>query len=249
MRPQPPSSDLSEDAIAPRLRGRFGRPYRYVTTCPSTQRLLAADDPEGAVAVADEQTEGRGRLGRRWEAPPGTSLLVSLLLRPDVPTDELPTLSPVAGQAVADAIAALSGVGTRVKLPNDVLVGGRKVAGVLVEGRPQERWAIAGIGVNAALDLGALPTELRATAGTLGLAPRELDAALQRLLTALTARIGEEAGDTLAALRERDALLGAPLRWNGGTGTGAGVTDDGALRVRLAGGEERLLHAGEVHLA
>jgi BirA family transcriptional regulator, biotin operon repressor / biotin---[acetyl-CoA-carboxylase] ligase len=222
---------------------RLGRPHVHLREVGSVidvaRDLAAAGAPHGALVTASEQTAGRGRQGRSWAAPHGQALLLALVVRePD------PLLPLRAGLAVAD----LAGPAARVKWPNDVLVDGRKVAGVLVEGRPQEGWAIAGIGVNAALDLAALPAELRATAGTLGFAPRELDAVLQRLLTALTVRIAEDAPDTLAALRERDALLGAPLRWNGGTGTGAGVTDDGALRVRLAGGEERLLHAGEVHL-
>jgi len=163
VRSQPHFSDLSREAIVPQLRGRFGRPYRYVATCPSTQRLLAAEDPEGAVAVADEQTEGRGRLGRRWEAPAGTSLLLSLLLRPNVPTEELPTLSPVARDAIADAIAAVSGAETRVKLPNDVLIAGRKAAGVLAEA--QNGRVVLGIGVNVNQQADELPpkTQLPAT--------------------------------------------------------------------------------------
>jgi BirA family transcriptional regulator, biotin operon repressor / biotin---[acetyl-CoA-carboxylase] ligase len=132
-----------------------------------------------------------------------------------------------------------------VKWPNDVLVDGRKVAGVLVEGRPQEGWAIAGIGVNAALDLSSLPSDLRGHAATLGRSPRELEAVLDELLEALSARLAAPRADVLAALRERDALLGAPITWHGGTGTGAGITDDGGLR--LTSGE--VLRAGEVHLA
>ena len=186
MRPQPLSSDLSGDAIAPRLRGRFGRPYQYVATCPSTQRLLAADDPEGAVAVADEQTEGRGRLGRLWEAPPGTGLLVSLLLRPDVPTDELPTLSPVAGEVVADAITAVSGVETRVKLPNDVLVDGRKVAGVLAEAHDGR--VVLGIGINVNQQADELPPKTQLPATSLRLeVGRPVDRAA--LLVELLARL------------------------------------------------------------
>src|SRR5947209_20341656 len=115
------------------LRGRLGRPYRFVARTASTQRLLGDDDPEGAVAVADEQTEGRGRLGRKWLAPAGASLLVSVLLRPDVEPARLPELSLVAGRACAEAITDVAGLETEVKFPNDVLVQGRKVAGILAE--------------------------------------------------------------------------------------------------------------------
>src|SRR3954463_7176521 len=120
--------------VAPALNGRFGRPYTYVTSCPSTQRLLDGA-PEGAVVATDEQTEGRGRLGRSWHAPAGTSLLFSIALTPRVATERLPGLSPVAGAAVAEAITSESGLPAVVKHPNDVLIGGRKVAGVLAEAR------------------------------------------------------------------------------------------------------------------
>ena len=151
-------------------------------------------------------------------------------------------------QRVGLAVADLAGPRAQVKWPNDVLLDGRKVAGVLVEGRPQEGWAVLGIGVNAALDLAQLPEELHATAGTLGLSPRELPRALADLLAALGARLEQSPEAVLAALRERDALAGQPVRWEGGSGTGAGIGDDGALRVRDAAGTEHVLAAGEVHL-
>jgi BirA family biotin operon repressor/biotin-[acetyl-CoA-carboxylase] ligase len=122
-----PGSLRAEDVV-PRLRGRFGRDYRYVERTSSTQRLLGADDPEGAVAVADEQTEGRGRLGRTWLAPAGTSLLCSLLLRPEVEPARLPELSVVAGRACAEAIAETTGLAPDLKFPNDILLeAGREV--------------------------------------------------------------------------------------------------------------------------
>jgi len=146
---------LAPEFVEPLLRGRFGQPYRYAEVCPSTQRLLSENDPEGTVAVAEEQSEGRGRLGRSWHAPPRTSILFSVLLLPRVAPPRLPELSVVAGQAVADALAAAAGVVPAVKLPNDVLVGGRKIAGVLAEasnGRVR-----LGIGVNANQTGGQLP--------------------------------------------------------------------------------------------
>jgi BirA family transcriptional regulator, biotin operon repressor / biotin---[acetyl-CoA-carboxylase] ligase len=121
--------------------------YRYVTVTASTQRLLADERDEGTVAVAEEQTEGRGRLGRPWEAPPGTSVLVSVLLLPDVAAPRLPELSLVAGGAVAEAIREVTGIEPSIKFPNDVLIGGRKVAGILAES--SEGRVVLGIGVNA----------------------------------------------------------------------------------------------------
>src|SRR5437773_4789907 len=108
--------------------------------------MLSEDDPEGTVAVAEEQSEGRGRLGRSWHAPAGTSVLVSVLLRPAIAPARLPELSLVAGGAVAEAIAELTGLEPAIKFPNDVLVSGKKVAGILAEST--EGRVVLGIGVN-----------------------------------------------------------------------------------------------------
>jgi len=178
------------------LRGRLGRPYRFVERAASTQRLLRADDPEGAVAVADEQTEGRGRLGRAWVAPPGTSLLVSILLRPDVEPARLPELSLVAGRACAEAIAETAGLETKVKFPNDVLVRGRKVAGILAEA--SEGRVVLGVGVNVSQSAGELPAEPRTPATSLLLeAGREIDQA--ELLVALLDRLERRYDEWLGA--------------------------------------------------
>ena len=140
------ADSLAPDRVRPLLRGRFGRVYHYAELCASTQRLLSADNDEGAVAVTEEQSEGRGRLGRSWEAPARTSVLVSVVLRPPVAGARLPELSLVAGGAVAEAIAEVTGIEPTIKFPNDVLVGGRKVAGVLAES--SEGRVVLGIGVN-----------------------------------------------------------------------------------------------------
>lgn len=150
--------------MRPLLRGRFGRDYRYVEHTASTQRLLD-DASEGAVAVADEQTEGRGRLGRSWEARPGTSLLLSLLLEPSVATARLPELTLVAGEACAEAIATVTGLEPTIKHPNDVLVDGRKVAGILAEAREQR--VVLGVGVNVNVVAEELPREVERHATSL----------------------------------------------------------------------------------
>lgn len=146
---------LAPNAVKPLLGGRFGQVYRYAESTPSTQRMLADDEAEGAVAVAEEQTEGRGRLGRNWEAPAGTSVLVSVLLLPTVAASRLPELSLVAGNAVAGAILEVTGIEPAIKFPNDVLIGGRKVAGILAES--SEGRVVLGIGVNANQTLEQLP--------------------------------------------------------------------------------------------
>src|SRR5436190_23915262 len=124
---------LASAAVLPQLAGRFGQPYIYAERCPSTQRLLPGTAPEGAVAVAEEQTQGRGRLGRRWLAPPRTSVLCSVLLRPPLPRARWPELSLVAGAACAEAIADVTGLAPVINEPSDVLLDGRKVAGILAE--------------------------------------------------------------------------------------------------------------------
>jgi BirA family biotin operon repressor/biotin-[acetyl-CoA-carboxylase] ligase len=165
------ADSLAPDAVRPLLRGRFGRRvYRYAELCPSTQRLLAGVEDEGAVAVAEEQSEGRGRLGRSWQAPARTSILFSLVLRPGVDPVRLPELSLVAGGAVAEAIAEVTGIEPAIKFPNDVLVGGRKVAGILAEA--SEGRVVVGVGVNAnqteeqlPADAQTPPTSLRLESG------------------------------------------------------------------------------------
>jgi len=153
------SDSLAPDAVKPLLRGRFGDVYRYAESADSTQRMLAEDEAEGAIAVAEEQTEGRGRLGRAWEAPAGTSVLVSVLLLPAVEASRLPELSLVAGGAVAQAIADVTGLEPAIKFPNDVLIGGRKVAGILAES--SEGRVVLGIGVNANQTLEQLPVDAK----------------------------------------------------------------------------------------
>jgi BirA family transcriptional regulator, biotin operon repressor / biotin---[acetyl-CoA-carboxylase] ligase len=163
---------LEPGAVQPLLRGRFGRDYRYVERTASTQRLLE-DAAEGAIAVAEEQTEGRGRLGRSWHARPGTSVLVSVLLEPAVASERLPELTLVAGEACAETITALTGLATTIKPPNDVLVAGRKVAGILAEARDGR--VVLGIGINVNVATEELPAETETPAGSLSLAAgREL---------------------------------------------------------------------------
>lgn len=156
LRPVPDS--LAPETVLPRLRGRFGREYAHVQSTPSTQLLLGPDAPEGALVVAEEQTAGRGRLGRRWFAPAGTSLLCSLQLRPSVAPERLPQLTGVAARACAEAIATLSGLEPEVKFPNDVLIGSRKVAGILAEAR--EGRVVLGVGINVNIAANDLPTEV-----------------------------------------------------------------------------------------
>ena len=154
----PVFDSLAPEAVLPQLRGRFGREYAYVGSTASTQLLLEPDAPEGAVAVAGEQTAGRGRLGRRWLAPPGTSLLCSLQLRPEISPERLPQLTGVAALACAEAITSVTGLEPELKFPNDLLIGSRKVAGILAEAR--EGRVVLGVGINVNVAEDDLPTEV-----------------------------------------------------------------------------------------
>lgn len=153
-----PRDSLLPEHVEPLLEGRFGRPYRYLERCESTQRELAPEAPEGAVVATDEQTAGRGRLGRSWFAAPGTSLLFSVNLRPAVETARLPELSIVAGVAAAEAIRRVTSLAPEIKLPNDLLLDGLKLAGILAEAR--EGRVVLGIGINVNVAPEDLPAEV-----------------------------------------------------------------------------------------
>jgi BirA family transcriptional regulator, biotin operon repressor / biotin---[acetyl-CoA-carboxylase] ligase len=224
------------------LSGLLGSPRVHLRLTDSTnaraRELARAGAPHGTLVTAAEQSAGRGRQGRTWSAPAGQALLCSVLVR------NPPELLPLAAGV---AVAELAGPQARVKWPNDVLLDGLKVAGILVEGRPQEGWAVVGIGINLAVRLDDLPSELRSRAGTLGLAPDQLEPALARLMELLSVWVAAPADEVLAAVRARDALLGASVRWAGGVGRGAGI--DGSGRLVVATGEGQVaLDAGEVHL-
>jgi BirA family biotin operon repressor/biotin-[acetyl-CoA-carboxylase] ligase len=222
----------------------LGRPRLHLRVIGSTNQrareLAAAGAPHGALVTASEQTAGRGRQGRTWTAPGGRALLCSLIVR------EPPRLlSLAAGVAVAE----VAGPEARLKWPNDVLVAGRKVAGILAEGRPAERWAVLGIGVNVALREQDFPPELRDRAGTLGRSPEQIEATLDELLAALERWLAAPADELLEAIRARDALLGQAVSWANGAGRGAGIDAEGRLLVATDAGTQVRLDAGEVHLA
>ena len=221
----------------------LGRPRLHLRVTTSTNdlaRALAQDGaPHGTLVTAGEQRSGRGRQGRTWSAPAGRALLLSLVLR------DPPPLLPL---AAALAVAEVAGPAALIKWPNDVLVDGRKVAGILAEGRPHEGWAVLGIGVNVALRVEELPAELHASAGTLGLTAADLEPTLERLLAAIERALALDGAALLAAYRARDALRGQDVTWAGGSGRASGIDDTGRLVVALADGARTALSAGEVHL-
>jgi BirA family transcriptional regulator, biotin operon repressor / biotin---[acetyl-CoA-carboxylase] ligase len=220
----------------------LGTPRLHLRVTDSTntraRELAVAGAPHGTLVTAAEQSAGRGRQGRTWTAPAGRALLCSVVVRRPPPL-----LSLLAGVATADAV----GPQARLKWPNDVHVNGRKVAGILVEGRPQEGWAIVGVGINVAVRPEEFPPELADSAGTLGLGPEAIEPLLARLLSALARWLAAPADEMLAAVRARDALLGQTITWAGGTARGAGIDAHGRLLVDTPDGRQAL-NAGEVHL-
>ena len=136
---------LTPALVLPALRGSFGREYHYASVAPTTQRMLPPGAAHGAVALAEHQTEGRGRLGRTW-IDDGRGLTFSVLLLPPPPVARWPELTLLGARAVAEEV----GQAAAIKDPNDVLVGGRKVAGVLAEAGER---VVLGVGIN----VGAAP--------------------------------------------------------------------------------------------
>jgi BirA family biotin operon repressor/biotin-[acetyl-CoA-carboxylase] ligase len=241
----------------------LGSPRLHLRSTDSTNQrareLATAGAPHGTLVTAGAQTAGRGRQGRTWSAPPGSSLLLSLVLSP--PSRLLPLAAAV---AVCDAIDGAPGAGERgpaaIKWPNDVVLhrapGLAKLAGILVEARPQQGWAVLGIGLNAAVEIEQLPSALHESAATLGLQEAALEPLLGALLAALTQRLAETPAETLAAWSARDALKGRRIAWctageahpAGGSGIARGIDGDGRLVVALDGGGQTTLGSGEVHL-
>jgi BirA family biotin operon repressor/biotin-[acetyl-CoA-carboxylase] ligase len=225
----------------------IGSPHVHHRLTDSTnaraRELAVAGAPHGTLVTADEQTAGRGRQGRAWTAAPGDALLLSLLVRGVGPDTALLPLA--AAVAVCEALAPVEAT---IKWPNDIWIERRKVAGILLEGRPQEGWAVVGIGLNVRTR--EFPEELRETATSLALEGAQLSVADARaaVVAQLDRWLLAPAPEVLAAWRARDALLGSRVSWASGGGEAAGIADGGALIVRTDGGERVELDAGEVHL-
>ena len=218
---------LRPERVEPRLRGRFGRPYVWRASCPSTQEL-ARGLPHGGVAVCEEQTAGRGRLGRAWVSPAGKGVLCSLALRPRTPVDRLAAFSLVAAEAVCEATLDRA----LVRWPNDVVVDGRKLAGVLVEVRDGEM--VVGVGLNANLTAEELPAGARVPPTSLLIETGEpVDRAdvLAGLVWTLERRFDAFEADGFTGLR-RDDLRGRRVRLaGGGSGVCAGTDAQGRLVI------------------
>jgi BirA family biotin operon repressor/biotin-[acetyl-CoA-carboxylase] ligase len=256
-------NSLSAAAILDGLRTRFvGRQVVYWPEIGSTnddaRRLAAEGAPEGTLVIADYQSRGRGRLDRSWVAPRGSSLLISIVFRPELAAHQVQRLTMSCGLAVADAIELQTGLSVGLKWPNDVVIGGAKAGGILTEiglEGAQVEFAAVGIGLNVNLDPPLLPTDLPMPATSLC---NELGSEVARLplLWALLQEI-EERYSALSAGQSphvewarRLVTLGKPVTVSGTgsvlDGMAEGVDADGALLVRLANGRLEKVLAGDV---
>ena len=228
----------------------------HLAVVDSTQRAAFALAGHGAadrtVVVAASQTAGRGRRGRVWRDTPGECLLASIVVRPRLATPDWPKLSLVTAVAVAEAVEAVAGVAPRLKWPNDVLVGGRKIAGILLESRVgAPPVVVVGVGIN--LGQRALPPELDETATSVWIASGR-DVTPDAMLEALLGRF-----DAWRARLENDGFEPVRTRWlaladtigrrvvvDGRDGVAVDLDADGALVVRGEDGARHVV-AGELH--
>ena len=225
---------------------KLGEPRIEVAFCESTQGLLDASMPEGSLAVADVQSAGRGRLGRTWEAAPGTAILASTLLKPPAGR-KAPELSLVAGVAVADALEELVGLAVQIKWPNDVMLRRQKVAGILAEA--QDGAVVLGIGINVNQTRDQLPPRAGSLLTTTG-STWDRSVVLDAVLSALGQRYEEWLGGGLDAIYEglspRDFLRGRRVKVEGTEGTAARIDRDGRLEIAVGHGEVVAVESGEV---
>lgn len=244
--------------------GTWWRSVSVVAETASTNADLADaardDAPEGTALVADHQSSGRGRLGRGWEFPPRSGLALSMLVRPDtVPAARWPWLPLLTGIAVYEALRATARVDCELKWPNDVLVGDRKLAGILVERTetPTGPAAVVGVGLNVSVSADELPVPTATSLALEGAATldrsvivRSLMRAFEPLYRAWAAAEGDPAQGMLESYVRRCATVGSRVRVelpDGSTltGTAEAVNADGQLVV-AADGQRRALSAGDV---
>jgi BirA family biotin operon repressor/biotin-[acetyl-CoA-carboxylase] ligase len=244
--------------------GFVGQNVVYLPETGSTndeaRRLAEAGAPEGTLVITDHQTAGRGRLNRRWEAPPGCCLLMSLLFRPELAAYQIPRLTMVCGLALAEAIESETRLAVGLKWPNDVLIEGAKVAGMLTEvGWSGSRldYVVVGMGLNANLDPERLPGDLLMPATSLSRAlgrPVGRLPLLHSFLRAVERRYLALKGGHSPHVEWAGRLvtLGKPVTVSGAgavlSGVAEGVTADGALLIKLPDGSLETVLAGDVTL-
>ena len=258
------TTDLSRESIEAALVSGLGRPFRFLEEVGSTntEALMWTKEgaPHGALVVTDHQTAGRGRWSRSWVSAPGALLQFSLVLRPKLQPDELGLLTTALGVACAEGIEDACGLHASIKWPNDVRIGGKKVAGILVESHlagGDFDAAVAGIGINVGWRADQIPPEMKDTATSVsaelaGPPPSraELLGATLRALEAYVDRFPEGREQLLTAAAQRSDVLGSEVtvRFSDGReiqGRAEALNDVGALVVRRPEGPT-VVTVGEV---
>jgi BirA family biotin operon repressor/biotin-[acetyl-CoA-carboxylase] ligase len=244
----------------------FGSHFRYYDEIESTNNeakaLAAAGAPEGTVVIAECQTAGKGRLGRRWTSPAGKGLLFSVILRPSLPLSQAHLLTLVAATAASHGIETQTKLAVQIKWPNDLFVHDKKVGGILLESSGEQdvvEWIVVGIGINVNTEYGELPVALRRTAVSLKMAagqPVDRSELLATVLLSLekayvrAVRFGFER--PLREFRDRDYLLNKSVsvqtREGPVVGHATGIDEHGALLVQLPHRHVRRFHSGDVSL-
>ena len=257
-----PDKLLPEEVLQGLKTGVFTGPVHYFETLDSTndlaKALAAQGAPEGTVVVAETQTGGRGRLGREWDSPPGVGLYVSLVLRPMLPPMELPQITLTTAVAVVRAVRRVAGLAPGIKWPNDLLLNGKKLGGILTEMETESdriRHVVVGLGLN--VNNPGFPPELAATATSLTLAAgrtfsrvhllqawlEEFEALYGRFLNQGFPEILEEWKGAAVTLGKMVTVRQGPREISG---QALDVAPDGALLLRTANGEMVRVTSGEI---
>ena len=243
----------------------FGRKAVMLGSTLSTQgdvqKLAEEGEAEGAVVFAEEQTGGRGRFGRKWFSPPGKGIWMSVLLRPELPLHHTPQLTLLTGVAVCRAVRACTGAEAGIKWPNDLLIDGRKMCGILLESAVEDhevRYCIAGIGVDANFDSQDYPEDLRQIATSIKIETgqtvdrTELAAAILTELEHLYFLYQKEGFGVISSLWEALSVslnrkITVTNPYGVIEGTAVGLDSSGALIVERLDGERELIVSGEVN--
>ena len=263
---QEPSS-LSMTCVAELTQqSALGRSFRHYDEIESTnveaRALALGGAPEGTVVVAERQSAGRGRLGRRWTSPAGKGLLFSVVLRPNLAMSDAHMLTLVTAVAAAEAIEAQTRIPVSIKWPNDLFIGDKKVGGILMEvaGEQDEvDWVVVGIGINVNTEFVELPVALRRTATSLqmvGEQPVDRSTLLAALLLSLETQYARAVAsgfeNIISSFRQRDYLLkksvSVETREGPVVGRASGIDERGALLVELPERRIRRFHSGDVTL-
>lgn len=254
---------MNIDEIKKKIRGEIGKEILFYRTAGSTNALamdLADTTAEGVVILADNQTSGKGRLGRTWWSPPGQNIAMSILLKPRIAPSEVTLLTVMSAVACADAIRKTTGLSAAIKWPNDLMVSGRKIGGILTELRVADKRitrAVVGIGINVNSDRAQLPEEIRETATSVRI---ETGSAIAReeLISGVLNEVDRRyeilrCGEKPVLLEEWKSLsstLGKKVSVVIGDrilhGDAESIDDEGRLVLRLASGESEKIHSGDL---